>query len=136
MLRRSTHGHRRDRTGLTGPIITCGSKMELGLKNKTAFVAASSQGLGKAVASEFAREGARVIICGRNTETLKATEAEISKLGSVLAIQGDLSNAQDRKRIIETALKEYNSVDILVTNSGGPPAGKFESFKDEDWNKA
>jgi len=110
--------------------------MEFGLKDKVAFVAASSQGLGKAVASELAREGARIIICGRNAESLKSAEAEISKLGSVLSIQGDLSNGQDRKRIIETTLKEFNSVDILVTNSGGPPAGKFESFKDEDWNKA
>jgi 3-oxoacyl-[acyl-carrier protein] reductase len=110
--------------------------MILGLKNKVAFVAASSQGLGKAVASEFAREGAQVIICGRNAETLKSAEAEISKLGSVLYVQGDLSDAADRRRIIDTTLKEFKSVDILVTNSGGPPAGKFETFSDEDWIKA
>jgi 3-oxoacyl-[acyl-carrier protein] reductase len=110
--------------------------MELGLKDKVAFIAASSQGLGKAVALELARESVRVIICGRNQESLKSAEAEISKLGSVFSIQGDLTNSNDRKRMIETTLKEFKSVDILVTNSGGPPAGKFETFKDEDWTKA
>jgi 3-oxoacyl-[acyl-carrier protein] reductase len=111
--------------------------MELGLKNKVAFVAASSEGLGKSVALELAKEGAHVIICGRNTETLKTTEAEIKKLGAnVLSLTGDLSIAKDRVQMIETTLKEFGRVDILVTNSGGPPAGKFEAFTEEDWDKA
>ncbi len=54
--------------------------MELGIKNKVAFIAASSQGLGKSVAFELAREGAHVIICGRNKETLKATEEELREI--------------------------------------------------------
>ncbi len=92
--------------------------MELGLKNKVAFVAASSEGLGKSVALEMAREGAHVIICGRSIETLKTTEAEIKALGaSVLSLTGDLSIAKDRIRIIEATLKEFGRVDILVTNS-------------------
>ena len=53
--------------------------MDLGLKNKVAFVAASSQGLGKSVALELAQEGARVIICGRNKDTLEKTKQEIEK---------------------------------------------------------
>ncbi len=111
--------------------------MDLGLKNKVAFVAASSEGLGKSVALELAKEGAHVIICGRNTETLKTTEAEIKALGaSVLSLTGDLSIAKDRIRMIEATLKEFGRVDILVTNSGGPPAGKFEAFDEEDWDKA
>jgi 3-oxoacyl-[acyl-carrier protein] reductase len=111
--------------------------MELGLKNKVAFVAASSEGLGKSVAFELAKEGTQVIICGRNTEALKTTEAEIKKLGAnVLSLTGDLSIAKDRIRMIEATLKEFGRVDILVTNSGGPPAGKFEAFNEEDWDKA
>src|SRR5262245_42538954 len=112
--------------------------MDLGLKNKVAFVAASSQGLGKSVAQELANEGANVIICGRNKETLEQTKQEIAKQANnkVLAIAGDLFVANDRERIIDTVLQSFDSVDILVTNTGGPPAGKFESFKQQDWDNA
>ncbi|HEX3166722.1 MAG TPA: SDR family NAD(P)-dependent oxidoreductase, partial [Chitinophagaceae bacterium] len=70
--------------------------MELGLKNKVAFVAASSQGLGKAVAIELAQEGAKLIINGRNKENLENTKKEIEKINGarVLALSGDLSNDQ------------------------------------------
>jgi 3-oxoacyl-[acyl-carrier protein] reductase len=112
--------------------------MELGLKDKTAFVAASSQGLGKAVAMELAKEGANVIINGRNKESLEKTKAEIEQQtgASVLALVGDLSVSAETKRIIGEALEAYDSVDILVTNTGGPPSGKFEQFKEEDWDNA
>ena len=112
--------------------------MELGLKNKVAFVAASSQGLGKSVALELAREGANIIICGRNKQQLEKTKEEIEELTNkeLLALSGDLSVAVEREHIIKSALQTYNAVDILVTNTGGPPAGKFEAFKQEDWDKA
>jgi 3-oxoacyl-[acyl-carrier protein] reductase len=112
--------------------------MDLGLKNKVAFVAASSQGLGKAVALELAQEGAKVIINGRNKETLDQTKQEIEKQtnGEVLAVAGDLSIAEQREQVIKAALAKYNTIDILVTNTGGPPSGKFEQFTEEDWNKA
>ncbi len=111
--------------------------MDLGLKNKVAFVGASSQGLGKSVAVELASEGASVVICGRNKETLKAAEAEVkTKGGAVLALAGDLSIAEDREYFIQATLKTFGRVDILVTNTGGPPTGKFEAFAAEDWDKA
>ncbi len=111
--------------------------MDFGLKNKVAFVAASSQGLGKSVALELAREGASIIICGRNKESLKAAEAEIKAIGaSVLAMVGDLSIHENREYFVDTTLKEFGRVDILVTNSGGPPPGKFETFTAPDWDKA
>ena len=111
--------------------------MDLGIKNKTAFVAASSEGLGKSVALELAREGVKVIICGRNKEKLDQAKKEIEKYTGqeVLAIAGDLSDTKDRERIIRQTLQVHNMVDILVTNSGGPRAGKFEDFKEEDWDK-
>ncbi|MEO6453352.1 MAG: SDR family NAD(P)-dependent oxidoreductase, partial [Ginsengibacter sp.] len=112
--------------------------MELGLKNKVAFVAASSQGLGKSVALELAQEGAKIIICGRNKDTLEKTKQEIENLtnGEVLAVAGDLSNLTEREHIIKAALQAYSVINILVTNTGGPPTGKFEEFKQEDWDKA
>lgn len=111
--------------------------MDFGLKGKVAFVAASSQGLGKAVAIELAKEGSSIILCARSRETLLKTESEIKSIGvRVLSIVGDLSLAEDRDRIISTTLKEFGKVDILITNSGGPPAGKFEQFDQKDWDLA
>jgi 3-oxoacyl-[acyl-carrier protein] reductase len=111
--------------------------MDFGLKNKTAFIAASSQGLGKSVALELGLEGANIIICGRNKENLENAKQEIqNKLKrDVLALAGDLSITEERERIIKTTLDSYNAVDILVTNSGGPPSGKFEKFSQQDWDK-
>jgi 3-oxoacyl-[acyl-carrier protein] reductase len=111
--------------------------MELGLKNKIAFIAASSQGLGKAVAIELAKEGAKLIINGRNKENLESTKLEIEKIsgGEVLALAGDLSIDSERDQIIKKSLQVYDHIDILVTNTGGPPSGKFEDFKQEDWDK-
>ena len=111
--------------------------MELGLKNKIAFVAASSQGLGKAVAIELAKEGAKVIINGRNKENLETTRKEIEKIsgGEVLVLAGDLSSDDERELIIKKSLETYDHVDILITNTGGPPSGKFEDIKQQDWDK-
>ena len=111
--------------------------MDLGLKDKTAFIAASSQGLGKSVALELAQEGAQVIICGRNTANLEKAKQEIEKKTNkkVMALSGDLSVSAERDQIIKSALAAYNTVDILITNSGGPPSGKFEKFQQQDWDK-
>lgn len=110
--------------------------MDLGLKDKIAFVAASSQGLGKSVALELAREGAHVILNGRNPELLEATKQEIDGVGagSVMALVGDLSIAEDRERIVKTILDQYNNIDILVTNTGGPVSGRFETLSQDDWD--
>jgi 3-oxoacyl-[acyl-carrier protein] reductase len=112
--------------------------MDLGLKNKVAFVAASSQGLGKSVALELAREGANLIICGRDKGNLELAKQEIEALTNkeLLALAGDLSVAADRERIINIVLQTYHAVDILVTNIGGPPAGRFEAFTQHDWDRA
>ncbi|SDB37706.1 3-oxoacyl-[acyl-carrier protein] reductase [Flavobacteriaceae bacterium MAR_2010_188] len=109
--------------------------MDLGLLGKNAFIGASSQGLGKSVAIELAREGANVVINGRDVDSLKATKKEIESQykGKVLIAAGDLSNHNDRRQIIKTVLDEYGYLDILVTNTGGPPSGKFESLDQDKW---
>ena len=112
--------------------------MDLGIKDKVAFVAASSDGLGKAVALALANEGAKLVICGRDQHRLEAARDEIiaQSMGQVLAIQADLTQKKDRTRLIEETLDKYQKVDILVTNSGGPPAGKFEEIAPDEWQKA
>ena len=112
--------------------------MKLGIKDKVAFVAASSQGLGKAVALELAQEGCKVIINGRHADSLQKAASEIKSMTSqeVLTMQGDVTNADDRQFMIKRILSDFGKVDILVTNSGGPPPGPFESFEKQDWDDA
>lgn len=111
--------------------------MDLGLKGKNAMVLASSKGLGKAVALELAREGANVAICGRDKESLEATFQELQKIGSanIVSVVCDILNAEDRKRFYDEATSAFGSIDILVTNTGGPTSGKFGDFNLEDWRK-
>ncbi|MCL4875446.1 MAG: SDR family oxidoreductase [Anaerolineae bacterium] len=112
--------------------------MDLGLKDLRCLVAASSSGLGAATALQFGLEGAKVAINGRNAETLAKTASYIkaSTSAEVISLPGDISRADDARRIVEDAAKQFGGLDILVTNVGGPPSGKFEDLKPEDWQKA
>jgi 3-oxoacyl-[acyl-carrier protein] reductase len=109
--------------------------MDLGIKDKVALVLASSKGLGKAVATELAKEGARVIICGTDEKALEATEAEIQAIspGKVASIVCDITDPEQRKRLVQQSVKTFGDIEILVTNTGGPAAGPFEQFSLEDW---
>ena len=109
--------------------------MDLGIKNKVALVLASSKGLGKAVALELAIEGAKVIICGTDTEALTATEQEINAVApnKVLAVICDITDEMQRKNLVDGSVKAFGAIEILVTNTGGPAAGPFEQFKLDDW---
>ncbi|HFD40344.1 MAG TPA: SDR family oxidoreductase [Anaerolineae bacterium] len=108
------------------------------MRNRVAIVAASSRGLGKACALELAREGATVVICARNGEQLTATAAEIceSTGAEVLAIETDLTDADQIQHLAAETLRRYGRVDVLVTNNGGPPAGYFDDLTDDDWETA
>jgi 3-oxoacyl-[acyl-carrier protein] reductase len=110
--------------------------MDLGLKGKTAVVAASSKGLGKASAMALAREGARVTICAREEGQLEAAAQEIrSDCGAdVLAVPADLSEAADIDRVVAATVERFGGLDVLVHNSGGPPVGQFADLSDEQWH--
>jgi 3-oxoacyl-[acyl-carrier protein] reductase len=112
--------------------------MDLSLNNKVALVTAASRGLGRAVAEELAAEGAQLVICSRSEAKVSTTANEIAEaLGAkVLAVAADVSNPEDVKRLTEFAIDRLGRIDILVTNSGGPPAGPFESFGLEQWEAA
>ena len=104
--------------------------MDLGLKNKTAIVMASSAGLGKAVATELAREGANVMISSRREDELKKVQAEIkSETGNEPAYTvADITNYDDIKNVVNSTVEKFGGVDILVNNAGGPPGGTFDKF--------
>ena len=112
--------------------------MDFGLLNKGALVMASSKGLGKAVAAELANEGCNVVICGRNGVTLKNTSDEITFESGreCYYVQGDITSQNDRKRILSYSKSKIKSIDVLVTNSGGPKPGSFDDHDNEDWRDA
>ncbi|WP_409291989.1 SDR family oxidoreductase [Peribacillus sp. SCS-37] len=109
--------------------------MDLNLSGRTAIVAASSQGLGRAIAEELVKEGANVVITSRSEEKLKEVCGKLKDLqqGKVSYIVGDLTNGADIQRIIRETIDTYGGIDILVNNAGGPPAGAFEDITDEEW---
>ena len=112
--------------------------MDLGLKGKVALVAAASRGLGKAVAWELAREEARVAICARGEETLRATAAEISsETGSeVLPVVADVTQPNDINKLVSSVEAHFGRIDVLINNAGGPPTGSFLDFDDAAWEAA
>ncbi len=112
--------------------------MDLGLSGKVALVAASSRGLGRAVAEEFAREGARLAMCARGAEDLnRARDAIARASGSEpLAVTADLADPEDVRRVADAAAETFGQVDVLVTNTGGPPSGPFEAHAPEAWRAA
>ena len=109
--------------------------MDLGLKGRSAIVAASSKGLGKASALALAREGANVTICARGEEQLRAAarEIEAERGGEVLAVPADLTSAEGIERVVAAHVERFGGLDVLVHNSGGPPVGQFPSLDDEQW---
>ncbi len=109
--------------------------MDLGLKDRVAIVAASSQGLGKAVAQGLAREGAKVAICARTESALSQTAEQIRKETGVevLARTADVTVYEQVKRFVGETNNHFGRVDICVTNAGGPPAKPFSDTTVEDW---
>ena len=112
--------------------------MDLGLYGKRALVTAASRGLGYAAAKGLAHEGVRVVINSRSTQRINASadtlRAETN--AEVIAVSGDVSDPSTPARIVEKAVEALGGLDILITNSGGPPAGNFEKFDDETWQQS
>jgi 3-oxoacyl-[acyl-carrier protein] reductase len=111
--------------------------MDLGLHGKIALVAASSRGLGRAVAEELAREGVRLVLCARGERALRETAEAIRASGAeVESLVADVSRPEDVARVVEAGVQAFGRIDVLVTNGGGPPAGPFESHSAEAWHEA
>src|SRR6185369_13719231 len=97
-------------------------------------VAAASKGIGKAVAIGLAEEGCRVSICARSTDSLENARHDLEGLigpHEVLTVQADVSKAEDLELWYKRTIEKFGTVDILVTNTGGPPAAKFMALTDE-----
>ena len=112
--------------------------MDLGLKDRTAIICASSKGIGRAAAEALAAEGALLTLCARERAPLEATaEAIRSRYGTeVLAISADLRQEREIHAVFDQTLSRFGRLDILVNNTGGPPPGRFEQHDDAAWQAA
>ncbi len=112
--------------------------LDLGLEGKVALVTAASKGLGRAIATELAREGARIVVSSRDEGALSETAGEIrQETGAEVEYRvADLSSAEDIEALVSHAAGRFGGVDVLVNNTGGPPAGTFGDLDDEAWQEA
>jgi 3-oxoacyl-[acyl-carrier protein] reductase len=112
--------------------------MDFEIAGDAALVTASSSGLGNAAATALAREGADVVLNGRDEDRLDAAVEELREEadGEVLGVQGDLTVAEDVEGLVEATVEAFGGLDHLVTSAGGPPSGPFLETTDEDWYRA
>lgn len=109
--------------------------MDLGLEGRTALVAAASSGLGRAIATELSREGARVAICSRSRSRIETAAEEIAAEtgGEVVSFKADVTDRDQVRTFVRGTRRTLGAADILVTNAGGPPAASFEEVEDASW---
>ncbi len=110
--------------------------MELGLKERVAVVCGASQGMGRAIATGLAAEGARVLLCARSGERLAQAQAdiEVQVPGANLAhLAVDLTQASAAAEVVEAARTHWGRLDVLVTNTGGPPPGQPLDLDDDKY---
>ena len=112
--------------------------MDLGLKGKKAFVTGSSRGLGFASALILAGEGCQVVINGRDEGRLREA---CQKINAETGTQsdfcvGDAADPAQASFLINEAAEKLGGLDLLITNTGGPPSGKFEEIKEDVWQRA
>ncbi|HKB84904.1 MAG TPA: SDR family oxidoreductase [Ignavibacteriaceae bacterium] len=112
--------------------------MNLGIKGKTALITASSKGIGKAIAEGFAAEGCKVAVCARSKEELLELTNDLKKRYGIDAVWCicDINKPKEIESTVDAVHKELGSIDILVNNCGGPPAGYFTEFSDRQWQNA
>jgi len=114
--------------------------MDLGLRGKTAIVAASSKGLGRAVAQALASEGASVVMCSRDQAAIdtaaEAVQAAAASGAQVLGLRADVTDQADLERVVSACVERFGGVDVLYNNAGGPKPGTFETLSDADWLQA
>ncbi|WP_273131315.1 SDR family oxidoreductase [Bacillus weihaiensis] len=112
--------------------------MNSGLKGKNALVIASSQGLGKAIAKQLVAQGVNVMITSRDQVKLQEVKVELEALtaAKVKYQVCDLKKKHEIEELVRNTIEELGSIELLVNNAGGPPAGTFEDMTDEDWQHA
>lgn len=112
--------------------------MDLGLKDKIALVTGASRGLGYAVALTLAKEGCKVAINGRDEARIKSAAERLSgEAGApVIGLAGDVGLRDVPAQLVAQTVEAFGGLDILITNSGGPKPGAFETLDEAGWQNA
>jgi short-subunit dehydrogenase len=110
---------------------------EYDLKDKTVLITGGSRGLGLVMAREFAREGARLVLCARDQEELDQARLDLENRGAeVMVVPCDVTNQQDVKSMIAAVYTRFGAVDVLVNNAGVIQVGPLEVMTHEDFEFA
>ena len=112
--------------------------MDLGLKNRSVIVAASSDGIARAAAEKFAAEGAKLAMCSRDAKKLNLAAAQIRKQhgAQVVAEPLDVTDEAAVEKFVKQVAQEFGGVDVCVTNAGGPPPKMFFATTTEEWHRS
>src|SRR5882724_5277162 len=114
--------------------------MDLGLRGRTAIVAAASQGLGRGVARALAAEGANVVMFSRTQAAIEAAASDVQTAAvagaRVVGLAADVTRTADLEHVVKTTIESFGSVDVLFNNAGGPKPGMFDTLTDDDWQGA
>jgi NAD(P)-dependent dehydrogenase (short-subunit alcohol dehydrogenase family) len=103
------------------------------LSNKVAIVTGGGSGIGLAIAAAFVREGAQVVICGRDRKKLDAAAKQLG--ASCVAVSADVSDAEEIKMLVDATLQSFQRINVLVNNAGVLLAGTAESLSEDDWDQ-
>lgn len=107
------------------------------LNGRVAVVTGASSGLGADAAIAYAKQGADVAILARRMDKLEEVKKEIDSLGrKCLALECDVTNEENVKNTIDTVLKEYGHIDILLNNAGVAVGGGVDTLTEEAWDKS
>ena len=107
------------------------------LEGKVALITGASQGLGRALALAYAREGASLVINSRSEDSIKPVTQEVENLGAdVLSVPADVANAEDVYKLVDAAVDRFGKIDILVNNAGllGPRVA-IEEYPEDEWRR-
>jgi NAD(P)-dependent dehydrogenase (short-subunit alcohol dehydrogenase family) len=107
------------------------------LKDKVALITGASQGLGRALALAFAREGARVVVNARSEDSVRPVAGEVEDAGAeVLAVAADVSKGADVERLVGESVERFGKIDVLVNNAGllGPRVA-IEDYPEDEWRR-
>jgi 3-oxoacyl-[acyl-carrier protein] reductase len=114
--------------------------MDLGLRGKTAIVAAASRGLGKGVARALAAEGANVVMFSRHPAAIEAAAKEVRSSAAsgaqVVGLTADVTRLTDLERVVKSTIDAFDAISVVFNNAGGPKPGVFDTLTDEDWHAA
>jgi NAD(P)-dependent dehydrogenase (short-subunit alcohol dehydrogenase family) len=108
--------------------------MDLHLTGKVVLVTGGTDGLGAALAGRLVEEGARVAVCGRDSDRLAATEERLRAAGGeALVVRADVTSLPDLERFVGAALSRWGRLDGLVNNAGKSAAGRIDEVCDDEW---